>query len=77
MQVGDLVRYMCTPAVVGVLLEFDSHIVVEEVMDAHGNCEEVYYEEAARILWRGHTPARWTDARGLEVVGGGRNTLTN
>ena len=73
MNVGDLVRYMCTPAVVGVLLEFDSHIVVEQVMDAHGNGAEFYYEEAALILWRGHTPPLWGDARGLEVASGASN----
>ena len=77
MKVGDLVRYMPTPDLVGILLELDRGVFVEQVMDSHGNSAEFYYEEAALILWRGQTPPLWGDARGLEVVGGGRNTLTN
>ena len=72
MKVGDLVRYMPTPDLVGILLELDRGVFVEQVMDSHGNSAEFYYEEAALILWRGQTPPLWGDARGLEVVNASR-----
>ena len=70
MQVGDLVRFIDPPPVAGILLGFGSNIVIDTVMDAHGNCEEVHCEKAAWVLWQDFDIPCWNDATALEVISG-------
>ena len=70
MQVGDLVRFLDATNFAGIVLGLGSNIEVDTVMDAHGNCEEVYYEKAAWVLWQDFDIPCWNDATALEVVSG-------